>query len=169
MPAAFTRTSPVSSTQYAVVPVEFNVTGVALTEKPVLPDTPQAAGTPAVKESVPLGVNVKPCRSSDSARLTALHRSGLHSYNLESQLVQLIQRQRVTVAEGGREGFLCRRNRTEGTDCRSLVRGNLGAEQVGNCDSRDDQDNRHDDQQFDQRKALLFLVHCFSLKQISVL
>lgn len=33
---------------------------VALTEKPVLPDTPQAAGTPAVSERVPLGVNVKP-------------------------------------------------------------------------------------------------------------
>jgi hypothetical protein len=57
-PAAFTRTTPVSSTQYAVVPVEFNVTGVALTEKPVSPDTPQAAGTPAVSERVPLGVNV---------------------------------------------------------------------------------------------------------------
>jgi hypothetical protein len=57
-PAALTRTTPVSSTQYAVVPVEFNVTGVALTEKPVSPDTPQAAGTPAVKDRVPLGVNV---------------------------------------------------------------------------------------------------------------
>jgi hypothetical protein len=57
-PAAFTRTTPVSSTQYAVVPVEFNVTGVALTENPVSPDTPQAAGTPAVSDRVPLGVNV---------------------------------------------------------------------------------------------------------------
>jgi hypothetical protein len=58
MPAAFTRTTPLSSTQHEVVPVEFNVTGVALTKNPVSPDTPHADGTPAVRDTVPLGVNV---------------------------------------------------------------------------------------------------------------
>src|SRR5579862_2479448 len=79
------------------------------------------------------------------------------------------QRQGEAIAEGGRKGFLSRRNRAERTDCRSLVRSNLSAKQVGNCDGRDDQNDRHDDQQLDKRKALFFLVHCFSLKQISVL
>jgi len=40
------------------VPVEFNVTGVALTKNPVSPDTPHADGTPAVRDTVPLGMNV---------------------------------------------------------------------------------------------------------------
>src|SRR5579862_6841513 len=86
-----------------------------------------------------------------------------------SRTAQLRQRQRVAVAESGREGFLGGRNRAERSDCRSLVRSNFGAKQVGNRDGRDDQNDRHDDQQLDKRKALLFLVHCFSLKQISVL
>jgi len=59
-PAALTRTTPVSSTQYAVVPVEFRVTGVALTENPVSPEKPQADGTPAVNATVPFGVTMKP-------------------------------------------------------------------------------------------------------------
>src|SRR5580704_17476064 len=37
---------------------------------------------------------------------------------------QLGQRQRIAVAESGRKGFLGGRNRTERTDCRSLVRSN---------------------------------------------
>src|SRR4029077_8901201 len=66
-------------------------------------------------------------------------------------------------AVGGREGFLGRIDRTECADGCRLVRSNLCAKQVGNCDRRDDQNDRHDDEQFDKRKALLVLLHCFSL------
>jgi hypothetical protein len=41
--------------QYAAVPV-FNVIGPVLTENPVSPEAPQAAGTPAVNCNTPLGV-----------------------------------------------------------------------------------------------------------------
>ena len=46
--AESTRMTPVSSMQYAAVPVD-NVTGPALTENPVQPEAGQAAGMPAVK------------------------------------------------------------------------------------------------------------------------
>src|SRR5580698_1268289 len=38
-----------------------------------------------------------------------------------------------------------------------------GAKQVRNCDGRDDQNDCHDDQQFDKRKTLLILLHCFGI------
>src|SRR6266478_5282292 len=50
----------------------------------------------------------------------------------------------------------------ESTYTRSLVRGHTGPEQVRNSDGRDDQNDRHDDQQFDKRETLL-LLHTFSL------
>ncbi len=52
--AESTRMTPVSSMQYDAVPVD-GVTGPALTENPVKPETPQATGTPAVSCSTPLG------------------------------------------------------------------------------------------------------------------
>ena len=55
--AELTRITPVSSMQYAAVPV-FKVIGPVLTENPVSPEAPQAAGTPAVSCSTPLGVYV---------------------------------------------------------------------------------------------------------------
>jgi len=51
--AESTRTTPVSSIQYAAVPV-FNVTGPALTENPVKPEVAQPAGTPVVSCTTPL-------------------------------------------------------------------------------------------------------------------
>ena len=143
-PAAFTRTTPVSSTQYAVVPVEFNVTGVALTENPVSPKTPHAAGTPAVKRQSSVRSKCE-CITAllvGSRRENFVDQTRILTTLRTSRPAQLRQRQRVTVAESGREGFLCRRNRAKRTDCGSLVRSNLRAEQVGNCDGRDDQNDR---------------------------
>src|SRR5207248_1912576 len=40
---------------------------------------------------------------------------------------------------------------------RSFVGGHTGAHQVGNCDSRDDQDDRDHNQKFNQRETLLLL------------
>ncbi len=51
--AESTRRTPVSSMQYAAVPV-VKVTGPALTENPVKPDAPHAAGIPEVNCGVPL-------------------------------------------------------------------------------------------------------------------
>src|SRR5215472_16535102 len=67
-----------------------------------------------------------------------------------SRAAQLCEGQREAVTIGGREGFLGRIDGTERTDSRQLIRRNLGAKQVGNCDGRDDQDDRHDDQQLDE-------------------
>src|SRR5271154_3707832 len=58
-------------------------------------------------------------------------------------------------------------DRADRADSRRLVSGHLSAEQVRNRDRRDDQNNRDDDQQLDQRKTLLFLIHCFSLERMS--
>src|SRR5580704_3306738 len=57
VPAESTRTTPDSSMQYAAVPVE-SETGAAVTEKPVSPEPPQAAGMPAVRAAIPLLANV---------------------------------------------------------------------------------------------------------------
>src|SRR6266566_1965774 len=56
---------------------------------------------------------------------------------------------------------------TNRTGRRGLIRRHLGFEQVRDSDSRDDQNDRHDDQQFDKRETLLFL-HAFSLRNFMV-
>jgi hypothetical protein len=43
--------------QYAAVPVD-NEIGAAVTEKPVSPEAPQAAGIPVVSAAIPLLANV---------------------------------------------------------------------------------------------------------------
>ncbi len=55
--AESTRMTPDSSMQYDAVPVD-GLSGPALIEKPVSPEAPQAAGTPAVRANTPLGVYV---------------------------------------------------------------------------------------------------------------
>src|SRR5580692_10774559 len=55
--AESTRTTPVSSMQYAAVPVD-NEIGAAVTENPVSPEAPQAAGIPVVRAAIPLFANV---------------------------------------------------------------------------------------------------------------
>src|SRR5277367_817926 len=44
-------------------------------------------------------------------------------------------------------GYFSSDNRTHGTDRRRFIGGDAGAKQVRNCDGRDDQNNRHDDEQ----------------------
>src|SRR5207302_8008654 len=75
--------------------------------------------------------------------------------------------QRVRKAERGTsrgERDFASRQSAERADCRSFVRRHLGLNQVRNCDSRDDQNDRHDDQQFDKRETLLLLLHTISLR-----
>ena len=55
--AESTRTTPVSSMQYAAVPVD-NEIGAAVTENPVSPEAPQAAGMPVVRAATPLFAKV---------------------------------------------------------------------------------------------------------------
>src|SRR5580700_10852225 len=53
VPPESKRMTPVSSMQYAAVPVD-SETGAAVTENPVSPEAPQAAGMPAVRPGIPL-------------------------------------------------------------------------------------------------------------------
>src|SRR5579885_497172 len=62
-------------------------------------------------------------------------------------------------------GYFARVDRTDGTNSRGLIGGHLGLEQVWNCDGRDDQNDRHDDQQLDKRETLL-LLHAVSLENL---
>src|SRR5438132_5912858 len=57
----------------------------------------------------------------------------------------------------GRVRDFRRGDRTERTNCGRFVCCHFRLNQVRDCDGRDDQNDRHDDQQFDKRKALLFL------------
>src|SRR5580700_8447785 len=52
---------------------------------------------------------------------------------------------------------------TNRTDRRRLIGRHAGAQQVRNCDGRDNQNDRDDDQQFDQRESLLIPFHVLSL------
>ena len=58
VPAELTRTTPVSSTQYAAVPVEAE-TGVALIEKPTSPDGAASRRNACRQRYGAVGVNVK--------------------------------------------------------------------------------------------------------------
>src|SRR5260370_25452699 len=51
---------------------------------------------------------------------------------------------------------------------RSLVGGHFRANQVRNCDGRDDQNDRHDDHQLDKRKAFLLVTHVYPFSFDSV-
>ena len=65
------------------------------------------------------------------------------------------QRRRVRAAGAGRRvGLLGAVDRTGRADGRRLVAGHTGAEQAGDRDRRDDADDGHHDQQFDQGEAL---------------
>src|SRR5215469_1240186 len=59
-------------------------------------------------------------------------------------------------------GHFRRADRAHRTHCRGFVGRDLRAQQVRNCDRRDDQNDRYDDQQFDKGKTLL-LLHVISL------
>src|SRR6266581_927731 len=60
------------------------------------------------------------------------------------------------IGVGGGIGHLRRIEGADGTHRRSLIGRNPRPQQVRDGNRRDDQNNRHDDQQLDQRKALLF-------------
>src|SRR5208337_2323086 len=64
-------------------------------------------------------------------------------------------------------GHFARIDVAQGGDRRSLVRRYLGANKGWDCNGRDDQNDRHDNQQFDKRKTLL-LFHDVSLRACSV-
>src|SRR2546430_1887486 len=57
----------------------------------------------------------------------------------------------------GRKSDFRRGDRTERTNRGRFVCCHFRLNQVRDCDGRDDQNDRHDDQQFDKRKALLFV------------
>src|SRR5260370_14777014 len=57
---------------------------------------------------------------------------------------------------------------TQSSHRRSFVGGHFRANQVRNCDGRDDQNDRHDDQQLDKREAFLLVTHVYPFSLDSV-
>src|SRR6202041_2820227 len=67
------------------------------------------------------------------------------------------QGRRKAILVGRVERHRSRVDGTERTDCRGLIGRHTGAQQVRNRDGRNDQNDRHDDQQFDKGETLLVL------------
>src|ERR1700730_2592441 len=70
--------------------------------------------------------------------------------------------QRCSIARSISTGIsdLCSVDGAQRTDCGSFVGRHFGAQQVRNGDGRDDQNERHNDEQLDKRETLLLLHDC---------
>ncbi len=154
-PVVLCRITPVWSEQNDRVPV-FTLEGVAFDwsagshPPPAYSQPPQTC----IRSSLP---PIAPDRDQTCRRRRsrAPHRSA-----------KIRQCRPITHAPLRKIGYLRRVDRPQRTHRRSLVGRHPGPQQVRNGNPRNNQNNRHHDQQLDQRKAFLPLCHSDPLNSI---